>query len=418
MNSTHFNYRVPLFALLFFGIITSSAQGTINVMSYNILDFPSAGPSDRPLILKDILDQYQPDIFMACELETEAGADVILNQSLDSRYSRAPFVANTSGSSAIHQMVFYRNDKFTLEETGIVQTNVRDINHYLLKLNTLNGNSSPVRVNLYVAHLKSSQGSQNENLRLGMVQAFTAHLATLDPAAFVIFAGDLNLYNSNEPAYLQLLDPTNPIVMKDPIDRPGLWHTNLDFRDIHTQSTRTSAVPFGAGAGGGMDDRFDFMTISENMTAHPLLHYLPNSYRAYGNNGNCYNKSINDPACSGVYGQGLRDKLYNMSDHLPVVMQLETSEEIVLGSAELAVPQPKIVLERTVVHSQLSLHVPLGLSGPVRFEVFNTYGQRVLTFSGKAAQKLTVPVGQLSGGMYYICSSPAQQQPLKFIITR
>src|SRR5690606_12082003 len=106
-------------------------------------------------------------------------------------------------------------------------------------------------------HLKSSEGTANKQLRLQMVQQFTEKLETMDPNSYVLFAGDLNLYTHTEPAYLELMDTINSIVMADPLQRPGRWHNNIDFQDIHSQSTRISSGPFGAGAGGGLDDRFD-----------------------------------------------------------------------------------------------------------------------------------------------------------------
>ena len=47
----------------------------------------------------------------------------------------------------------------------------------------------------------------------------------------------------------------------DPIDRIGHWHNNSSYADVHTQSTRTTQ--FGGGANGGMDDRFDWLFVSE-----------------------------------------------------------------------------------------------------------------------------------------------------------
>src|SRR5690606_14313607 len=152
----------------------------------------------------------------------------------------------------------------------------------------------------------------------------------MDPGSLVILAGHFNLYTASEPAYIGLLDPTNAIVMVDPIDRRGSWSNNVNFQDIHSQSTRISSGPFGAGAGGGLDDRFDFIIMSKNMQTDPKLKYVPNTYKSFGNNGNCFDKSINDPTCSGAFSQGLRDNLYNMSDHLPIVMKMATNKEIIL----------------------------------------------------------------------------------------
>ena len=52
-------------------------------MCYNLLEFPEANPQNREIILRDILDEYSPDIFMVCELQSGLGADLIVNNSLN-----------------------------------------------------------------------------------------------------------------------------------------------------------------------------------------------------------------------------------------------------------------------------------------------------------------------------------------------
>ena len=312
-----------------------NAQGTIKTMFYNLLEFPSAQPNNREQILMEILDEYEPDLFMICELESEFGADLILDTSLNDEginFLRAPFEPSQSGDPDHQQILFYRKGMFTLEASEVISTQVRDINHYTLKLSTADQQTDPVFIEVFVTHLKSSQGSSNQNLRLDMVNQFTNRLETLDPNSFVIFSGDFNFYTASEPGYQELLDPTNAIVMVDPIDRPGSWNNNINFQDIHSQSTRISSGPFGAGAGGGLDDRFDFITVSENMLSDPKLKYITDTYKSFGNNGNCFDNSINSTDCSGGFSQELRELLYNMSDHLPIVMDLETNKEIILST--------------------------------------------------------------------------------------
>ena len=139
----------------------------------------------------------------------KGGADEILNTSLNyntTNYARPDFVANQSGTPGLQQLLFYREDKFLLESSEILLTPLRDINKYVLKLNTLDQASDPVLIYIYVAHLKSSQGSSNEDLRLEMVNEFTDDLENLDSNSFVLFAGDFNLYSSEEPAYQEILD--------------------------------------------------------------------------------------------------------------------------------------------------------------------------------------------------------------------
>src|SRR5690554_5325149 len=92
----------PTLLLLFFLLtLGTHAQDTIRTMMYNVLDFPSAYPANRASILKDILDEYDPDIFMVCELQNQYGAYLILNTALNyngEKYMMAPFVPSQSGA--------------------------------------------------------------------------------------------------------------------------------------------------------------------------------------------------------------------------------------------------------------------------------------------------------------------------------
>ncbi|NNK73380.1 MAG: hypothetical protein HKO94_09345, partial [Flavobacteriaceae bacterium] len=74
------------------------SQETFKIMFYNVLNFPDQGPVNRIDNLAYILQDYQPDIFMICELNNEQGANDILGvlQTLKPSYSKANFVLNTS----------------------------------------------------------------------------------------------------------------------------------------------------------------------------------------------------------------------------------------------------------------------------------------------------------------------------------
>ncbi len=400
--------------ILFLLVNFVNAQQPINVMFYNVLEFPLSSPGGRDVVLKNILNEYNPDIFMVCELQTEAGADMILNTSLNDEgdnFERADFVINQSSTSNLQQLIFYRSSMFLLESQEIITTPVRDINKYVLKLNTTDQQTDPVYLYAYVTHLKSSQGTDNENLRLAMVNEFTADLATIPPNSFVLFAGDFNLYTSTEPAYQELLDVTNEIIMKDPIDMPGSWHNNDTFQAIHTQSTRVNAGS--AGAGGGLDDRFDFITISGNLETSTTLYYVTDSYKAFGNNGNCYNNDISSPDCSGEYSQTLRDRLYSMSDHLPVALQLETTKEFVLSTPQFSTKNT-IFIQKNPVDDDLIIS-----SNQVGFQtvtLFNMMGQVVKKVIRKDMVNIvTIDVSGLSSGMYFVQINKTENKPLKFI---
>jgi exonuclease III len=404
------------FAFAFLSL-SLTAQETINTMFYNLLEFPEASPGGRSEILRNIFSEFEPDIFMVCELQSEAGADEILNISLNynlTAYSRSEFIPNQSGEANLQQLIYFKTEKFSLESSEIITTTVRDINKYVLKLNTVDQETDPILIYIYVTHLKSSQGSANQNLRLDMVSEFTSDLELLDPNSFVIFAGDFNIYTSSEPAYQELLDNTNAILMVDPINTPGSWHNNDTYQDIHSQSTRINSGPFGAGAGGGLDDRFDFITVSENMTSDPRMNFIIDSYKSFGNNGNCFNLDISDESCLGEYNQQLRNNLFSMSDHLPVVMQLETNKEFVLSTSEFSLTE-EYTINSTLVNDVLKLTIKKEIAKNTSFAIYNTLGQKVKEINNNNKTYIHVNVSGLASGLYYIKSNLTNNTILKFI---
>lgn len=397
------------------------AQSSINVMFYNIYRFPEKPPANREFILKQILNEYQPDLFMVCELISEEGADKILTTSLQTPgniYKRATFVpAAIDNTDPLQQMVYYNKHKFTLLRQTYYPTQVRDINHYTFVLNALDIANDSVYLDVFVTHLKSSEGAANAQLRASMIDTFVTKLAALPPNRHVLLAGDFNFYSAdeNEPAYLKIINPTNPIVMVDPIDIPGNWHDNDTFKSVHTQATRLSAEGFGiGGATGGMDDRFDFIMMSENFKTNNKLYYEDNTYKAYGNNGNCFNNRIDAFDCDGEYSLDLRRNLYNMSDHTPVVMLLKTNKQFVSISEKEKMPAMEIV-GSNMVRDQLRLKVNRTLyNAPVL--VYNSLGQPVAkTMAGNHNGAIRIDVSHLPQGFYYLHIASEGGSVLKFI---
>jgi len=388
------------YIFLFFLGQLLEAQTTLKMMSYNLLKFDET--TDRKYDLKYILDTYNPDIFTVCELESETASNVILNECLNhddiNLYSAATFHLNESGYyDDLNQMLYYNHQKIELESQTYLQTSVRDINRYTLKLLTENEADETVYIEVYVAHFKSSTGDDNEEVREEMASVFTDDLANIPPDHFIIFTGDLNLYDSDEPAYIELLDDTNAIVMIDPINAPGNWHTNADFAEIHTQSTHEYGDDLFIG--GGLDDRFDFILISENMKSEEnmALTYVEDTYHAYGNNGTCLDKAITSSECDGgVYDAELRSHLYNMSDHLPVVMQMQTSYE--LSVSEQTFENNYVLKGENPVHDFLLIDGKGNF--PVDLRLYDVLGHRLQQINNY--NKTPVDISYLKPGVYYI----------------
>jgi len=321
---------VLLFFALFSSIASVCAQQQATIMSYNVLNFPNGNIAGREDTLRKLINHVQPDLFLMQELKSDSGLQLILNESfadLSANYEASTFLpqqSNPSSNFKLQQAIIYNTDLFGLASEGFLMTSTRDINEFKLyyKSPTLASGADTIFLYVFVAHLKSSQGAANVAERLSMAQTFSTHLAYLPQNANVIFAGDFNVYTSTEPAYQELLDNTNAIQLKDPINTPGNWNSSsFQPKSVLTQSTRSSAI-FGDGAGGGVDDRFDFILLSTNTFNNwNTVVYEPDSYHAMGNNGTCYNQSIT--ACAGGdWPDEILSSLYFMSDHLPIVLNL------------------------------------------------------------------------------------------------
>ncbi|MGX1023236.1 endonuclease/exonuclease/phosphatase family protein [Psychroflexus sp. MBR-150] len=406
--------------LMLFWVLTAWSQNTAKIMFYNLLDFPEAPPDNRELILKDIIDQVQPDVFMVAELQNQNGADLILNQALNDTqniYAAAPFVFNTSGSGGtINQLLFYNTQKFGLELTDIIQTSLRDINRYQLKALTDQNQTNPIIIDFFVAHFKASQGDSNEQIRFDMALDFTNYInAHLSANANVILAGDFNFYTANESGFQQLFIGNTIIPMHDPVNQLGDWHINSTYSDVHSQSTRVSNSNFnGFGAGGGLDDRFDFIFVSGNfLDVNNQAHYIDGTYQVFGNNSNCFNKNVNDTTCSGIFSQNIRNLLWNMSDHLPVVMDLEFEQNF-LNTIHFSDSSIFKLPEGNIVDNTLFLEISAThISEIKQLNIYNTLGQQMKTLD-VLKSTMRISMDDLSNGIYILKAN--RGNALKFVV--
>lgn len=374
-----------LFCFLF--ALTISAQDRISVMSYNTLNYPTGSMPDRDDTLGVILDYVKPDMLLLQELKTNTGLQEIVaqcNALLDGNYVSGAWVlqqSNPASTWKLQQNLVYNTERFALEQQNTIQTPVRDINEFRLLILDEEAQSSPNYLYVFVTHLKSSQGSDNEELRHQSALVFADYLSTLPADAMVMYGGDFNVYTSSEDAYQTLLSSSNSIQMRDPIDSPGNWHSSsFSNKSILTQSTRTSSI-YGDGSGGGVDDRFDFVLLSENMMqSASTLSYVFESYKALGNNGTCYNDKITDCDQDPVVPPYLLSALYHMSDHLPVIFELESSIPFSIDETSAQTSSYSLQQETLIAKPGKSLNLTVyTLDGKRVFDRTNFSGRLELT---------------------------------------
>ena len=415
------------FIIMFVTFSTVSAQETIKVMFYNLLNYPLEDAVPNRLDdLAYILNDYKPDLFLVCELNNVTGAIDVLNTTktaINSDYEMATYVSNTSDDNGGNQndlqnLLYYDSSKFTLEEELIVVTYLRDFNVYRIQLRTIDQATDPIEIYVIVCHLKASSGTTNAQKRFEMVQDLQVYLDTLPEDTNVLLGGDLNLYTASESAFQELLDSSNSITFADPPNRVGSWHNNSSYVDVFSQSTRTQTGL--GGTTGGFDDRFDFILTSENMMSTANITYVSDSYRVFGNNGlvSCWNRAINSSDCETTgseFSYTLRNHLHNFSDHLPVTLLLETDASFL--SVERFETLKAIRLESTIVNESLKINVASSQVYNQRLFVYNNLGQNVKTFQMNLEEKQQFDVSDLSHGLYYIVVSNLASTPIKFMIS-
>jgi endonuclease/exonuclease/phosphatase family metal-dependent hydrolase len=335
--------------LLFFSL---QQHAQLRVLSYNLLNFPTGNLAGRLDTLANIIDYTRPHLLMIQELKTAEGLDDITDMMNDLGYgdfTHPGFVPQQSPGSPLNllqQSIVYDAEVLRLKSSSVVLTDYRDINEYVMYLNDpqLPNGSDTTFLYVYVTHLKSSTGTENEQSRLSMVNSLIDHFETLPEDSHVLFAGDFNLYTNQEPAYLAITSEDNAIVLRDIFSGYGDWTgSSFAHKEILTQSTRSSVI-FDDGAGGGVDDRFDFILISESlMNPDNSFHYEAGSYRSVGNNGMCYNQSITACSTLNEVPADVLQSIYYMSDHIPQYCEFFTdlidhTGEIIKIGASLELP--------------------------------------------------------------------------------
>jgi len=424
--------KILIFLILNLLVSVSFGQTRIKAMMYNVLNYSNSEVSrNKTPFLSTILDEVKPDLFMVCEMIDEIGSNYLFENAIipfNENFQKAPFEENQSGNSDLQQMVYYNTKKLILEETRVITADTRDINKYTFKINTENASTHPILLEVFVTHLKASTGYSNRQRRLNSIQSFVSFTNNISNESHVLFAGDFNFYTSNEEGYQYLIDNSNPIVIIDPIDRPApdfpdngvnyyenydstyFWN-NSTFADVHSQSTRTSnsGLIDDSGATGGLDDRFDFIMMSENFNTSSELYYIQDSYQTIGNNGNCYNSYINNVNCSGEFSQTLREALIEFSDHLPVVMEIETPE----NTLSTSLLEEINFIGSNVTEDYLKITTTENIDS---FKIYSSTGQliKVIFTEKTGSNSINIDVKHISKGIYYL-SHQKLRKPLKFI---
>ncbi len=256
-----------------------------------------------------------PDVYVLQEVEP--GTTSTIKSYLDAsapvgvEYRLATFTSNGGGGG--ENALFYRADSLVEEPAAH-----RDITNHngpratdRWKLHCIEDAS--VSFYIYGSHFKADTGPSNESQRSSEADAVRRDADTLPAGAHLIYSGDWNIYSPSESAFLRFFDSGNGRAV-DP-----------RFLGSFTALAQTQSPHDGSNpdlTAGGMDDRFDFQLCSEELDDGIGFDVIVESYRAFGNDGQHYNRAINfgNNAYFAPDEQWKADALALASDHLPVVV--------------------------------------------------------------------------------------------------
>jgi Secretion system C-terminal sorting domain len=330
---------------------TCPAVDTFKIVTYNVLNFPLGGQyalggvctpdqvdTSRADTLRNIMNYIKPDIMIVQELQTEQGADDILNRALNaggvSIYARAPYIENRStANKKYNNECFYNTNKLGLIAANTLGTSIRDCGQYIFycKDPLLNVHNDTTFIDLYSIHTKA-KGLGVAQAALDSIQRGADCLKVMDSIRYrqssernAIIGGDMNLYTSTEVAYQNFT--TGLYKFNDPVNQPGAWESNIAFAPLHSQAVRaTTDLSLECGARGGLDSRLDFLLATDPIMNNGMrMEYVQGSYKITGNSGNLFNKAINHPTNTSGVPVSVLNSLFNMSDHLPVEMKVAVS---------------------------------------------------------------------------------------------
>lgn len=395
--------------------IGGNSQDTVKMMQYNLLNYgvntsycttSNNNVDYKNHCLSTIIKYAKPDIITVNEISSDPYyhqylLDSALNVDGVNYYGKSGFT-NYAGSDIIN-MLYFNTVKFTLKSQTYITTNIRDINIYKLYYNSsdLATTHDTAYITCISAHLKAGNTAGDQSDRADMAYRIMYYLNNINADNNYTLSGDFNLYTGDELAFQTFINFSNPLVrFNDPINQIGNWNNNAAFAPYHTQSTHITS---NCAAGGGMDDRFDFILISNNLK-NGIHHYLslPNTYWAIGQDGNRFNQTINVPENFSVPSD-VADALYGMSDHLPVVLKFKVDQHLGLPYENKS--SISDVVYNNPVSDILDLTIVLREKSNISIEIISVYGQLMYQSQYKynnPSFHCKLPLKNLQKGIYLL----------------
>lgn len=337
-----------VFLLLMSCSLTVGAQSTerIKIMTYNLLNYRNSTPwcdgsnnssSQKDTYLNTVVQHAEPHVLICQEVGANSGvpADRILTNALNTggvnHWAKAQYT-NNSFSDLVNAAFYdtryvelHSQSHITQDASGSSLVRVIDFYRFYYKDSLLGGlDNDTVFFTVIGAHFKAGSTTSDQNQRTSAALAIMQYIQSSVPDDNVILCGDLNLNTGASAAFQHLIDySVVGMRLYDPINETGNWYNDYGIRYYHTQSTRTSNTNSGCFSGGGLDDRYDHILVSDEiLNGAEGMEFVTNSFTVLGNDGLHLNDDITDGSNFSVPANVLT-ALHGMSDHLPVTLELD-----------------------------------------------------------------------------------------------
>lgn len=338
----------------------STASAQLRVVNWNVTNYTSGRVADfqNAIYATGPAGSMSPDIIVAEEINTETGRTnflTLLNTypGGPTDWAATPYIANPSfpSSNPMH-VLYYRTSKVTLlSQSGVSSPSTvkrlttgtgtcdtcppRDTHRYLVRLAGYPA-SNASELYIYGAHFKAGTAGTDASRREAESIRLRDDSDVLPAGVNFLLAADLNVQSSSNAAYVRLTENGANAAGRfiDPINSPGSWENNSNFKVIHTQEPSSA-----------MDSRHDQILIAPTLRNGSGIEYIgsttlaystttwndPNhTYRVWGNDGTTYNAPIKTSGNTQV-GATIAQALINSvqgNGHLPVFLDLRVPAKI------------------------------------------------------------------------------------------
>lgn len=317
-------------------LVAATCVAQLRVCTYNVTNYSSGRVTAFQTAIYGVFQtrSLSPDVLVGQEFISQTSVNNfrnLLNSAPGSPgdWLSAPFIDGADTDSAL----FYRNSRVqylgtTIVAVGSSSTSNQPRNTYRYDVRPKNYSGAAATLAIYSVHMKAGSSSEDQARRLIEAERIRDDAEVLPADWTFAVAGDFNVQTSTQAAYQELVGSqlNNAGRCFDPIKTPGSWNNNGGFRFVHTQDPATA-----------MDDRYDFILLSESLLDGVSFDYIGNSsiaysqttwndpnhsYRAWGNDGSSYNNPLN-VATNSMVGPSIAQALIDAANgqgHLPVYL--------------------------------------------------------------------------------------------------